>query len=44
MRFVLITGMVLLLAGCGYCAPGTGGNTPGGKTAPYCTNKAGEGP
>lgn len=32
------------LSGCGYCKPGVGGNVPGGKTAAYCTNQAGEGP
>lgn len=43
-RFIIIAAMALLLAGCGYCSPGTGGNVPGGKTALYCTNDAGKGP
>jgi len=45
-RLTMLIVLILapLLAGCGYCSPGTGGNVPGGKTAPYCTNKAGQGP
>lgn len=45
--FVAVAGIIisaLALAGCGYCKPGVGGNTPGGKTAAYCTNEAGQGP
>jgi len=41
MHILVIITVALGLSACGYCAPGTGGNVPGGKTAAYCTNNAG---